>query len=236
MGSVSIMKAGFWPSFNNQALLAYNRTFSAGIDYQNRFNISELGIRTAGVVIPAGKTSVGIIYSHAGYSEFRREMTGIACGLNLLENIAGGVQVEYFSERASGEYQRKQSLTFEAGLSIRPSETITIGIHTFNPLPNSIRKAYLPSSLTAGLGIELNKALFAGAEAEMSSEDKLVLRTGFEYQTIENLWLRGGFSTENTSFSFGLGYLFKSLKLDLSFSTHEKLGLTSSASIVFKIR
>jgi hypothetical protein len=63
-----------------------------------------------------------------------------------------------------------------------------------------------------------------------------MIRTGFEYEAVKNLWLRGGFSTENSSFSFGLGYLLKSLKLDLSFATHEKLGITSSASLIFKIR
>ena len=84
--------------------------------------------------------------------------------------------------------------------------------------------------------IELSKVLFAGAEAEMSSGEKLIHHTGFEYEAFEKFRLRGGFSTENTSFSFGLGYLLKSLQLDLSFATHEKLGITSGVSLVFKVR
>ncbi len=91
----------------------------------------------------------------------------------------------------------------------------------------------LPSSLRAGAGIDLSGVLFAGAEAEMSSGKDLVLRTGFEYEAAKNLWLRGGFSSENTSFTFGLGYRLSSLKLDLAFATHYQLGITSGVSMVF---
>jgi hypothetical protein len=236
MGSVCVMKPGFWPFFSNQALLAYNTSYLAGFNYENRFNIRELGTETAGIVIPAGKTSLGFCYSHFGYSDFSRSMLGLACGMSLSENIAAGIQVDYFSEKTSGDYDNYQSVTCEAGLFFKPSEKISVGIHIFNPVPNSLRKTLMPSSIRAGAGIELSKVLFAGAEAELSSGQKLIVRTGFEYEAVKKLWLRGGFSSENTSFSFGIGYLLKSLKIDLGFATHEKLGITSSASLIFKIK
>ena len=48
--------------------------------------------------------------------------------------------------------------------------------------------------------------------------------------------IRGGFSSENTSFSFGTGYKLKFATIDLGFLTHEKLGITTSASLIFKIK
>jgi len=235
MSSVCIMKNGFWPSFHNQALLGFNSSFSAGINYENRFNIGELGTRTAGVIIPAGNGSVGIVYSNFGYNHFRRETAGLSCGLAFSRIIAAGVQIDYFSEKTSSEYDRRHSITCEAGLLILPNENLSLGIHLFNPIPNSLRKSFLPTTLRAGAGIKLNKVLFAGAEAEMSTGKALIIRTGLEYEVFNRLWLRGGFSTDNTSFSFGLGYLLNSLQLDLGFATHEKLGITSSASFIFKI-
>ena len=235
MGSVCIMRTGFWSCFQNQALLAYNKSFSAGINYDNRFNISELGTRTAGIIIPAGNASLGIVYSHFGYSSFRRESGGMSCGMRLSEKISAGVQIDYFSEKTTGEYENHQFITCEAGLVVSPSEDIRIGIHIFNPVPNSLRKRYMPTTLKAGAGIDLNEFLFAGAEAEMSSGKRLVFRAGFDYEAVRDFHLRGGFCTDNTSFSFGLGYQLKFLTLDLSFTTHEKLGVTSSASLIFKI-
>ena len=70
----------------------------------------------------------------------------------------------------------------------------------------------------------------------MSTGKKLLVRTGFEYEAAEKFWLRGGFSTGNSSFSFGLGYKIKPALIDISFSSHEKLGITSSVSIIFNIK
>jgi hypothetical protein len=229
------MKNGFWSSFHNQAILAYNNTFSFGFNYENRFNISELGTRSLGLIIPAGKASLGAVYSHFGYADFKRDMTGLACGMSLSGKISAGLQVDYFSERASGEYDNNQSVTCEAGLLITPSENTRFGIHVFNPVPNSLRKTFLPTSLRIGAGINLNKSLFAGFETEMSSGSRLIIKTGFEYEAAKRLWLRGGFSTDNNSFSFGLGWMVKIVQMDIGFVTHERLGVTSSVSLIFKI-
>jgi hypothetical protein len=234
-GYVCVMKNGFWSSFHNQANLAFNNSFSFGLNYENRFNIGELGTRSLGLIIPAGKASLGIVYSHFGYSDFKRDMTGLACGMKLSGKISAGLQVDYFSERTSTEYANIQSVTCEAGLLITPSENTTIGFHVFNPVPNSIRKTFLPMSLRIGGATYLNKSLFVGVEAEMSSGSQLIVRTGFEYEAAKKLWLRGGFSTDNNSFSFGLGWLVKMVHMDIGFVTHDRLGVTSSVSLIFKI-
>ncbi len=236
MGYVCIMKNGFWSSFHNQASLALNNAFSFSLNYENRFGISELGTRSAGLVIPAGKASLGAIYSHFGYTDFKRDMTGLACGLKLSEIIAAGVQIDFFSERTAGEYYNYQSLTFETGLIITPAENIRIGVQIFNPIPGSVRKTSMPSRLRVGAGTYLNKSLFTGLEAEMSSGSKLIIRTGFEYEAVKNFRFRSGFSTENNSFSFGVGWMMKMVMIDLGFVSHDRLGITSSASLIFKIR
>ena len=235
MGFVCVMRNSFWSCFQNQAALAYNNSLSAGFNYENRFNIKELGTSTAAIVIPAGKASVAAVYSHFGYPDFKRDLTGLACGLKLTGKLAAGVQIDYYSERTSGEYDNNQSVTFETGLIMTPSDNIWIGIHLFNPVPNSLRKTYMPEKLRIGAGTYLTTALFAGLEAEMSTGSKLIIRTGLEYEAAKKLWIRSGFSTDNNSFCFGLGYLTKIVMIDLGFVTHEKLGVTSSVSLIFKI-
>ncbi|MBK9390330.1 MAG: hypothetical protein IPN68_09115 [Bacteroidetes bacterium] len=141
------MKEGFWSSFRNQSLLAQNKSVSFGINYDNRYNISQLGTRTAGLILPAGRTSLGLIYSHFGYSDFRRNMTGVACGMKLSEKLSAGAQVDYFAEMAPGEYEDIHILTGECGVSYSASESTIIGIHIFNPVPNSVRKSSMPVRL-----------------------------------------------------------------------------------------
>ena len=236
MAYVCVMNCDLWSSFHNQAGLAFNNSLSLGFNYESRFSIKELGTRTAAIIIPAGRASIGAVYSHFGYSDFRRQMVGVACGLPLSGKIAAGVQIDYFSERSTGEYSNNQLLTFEAGILVSPSENVRVGIHLFNPIPNSIRKIEMPSCLQVGAGVNLSKELFAGIEADMTTGQKLVIRTGFEYEAAERFWLRGGFSTANSSFSFGLGCHAKPALIDIAFSTHEKLGITSSISIIFNMK
>lgn len=236
MANVCTMNGDLWSSFHNQAGLAFNKSFSFAFNYENRFSIKELGTRTAAITIPAGRVSFGAIYSHFGYSEFRRQMTGLACGIPVSDIITAGIQIDYFSERATGEYNNNQILTCEAGVIISASENLKVGMHVFNPVPNSIRKSDMPTGLRVGAGIDLSKDLFAGIETEMSTGQKLVIRTGFEYEAAKKFLIRGGFSTENNSFCFGMGYRDGPAMIDFAFSTHEKLGITSSVSIIFDIK
>jgi hypothetical protein len=235
MGNVCITNRGFWSSFSNQASLGYNKTFSFGLNYSNKFGIGELSTRSAAIIVPAGKASIGVLYSGFGYADYKRGSTGLACGMQLSDKLSAGVQADYFSERSAGEYNNNQFITFETGLIYQPSETVKIGVHLFNPLPNSIRKTYLPATIRIGAGTDLNKLLFAGVEAEMSSGNQIIFKSGFEYEVAKKTWFRGGFSTNNSSFSFGMGYFPGFAQLDLGFATHEKLGVTSSVSLVFKI-
>lgn len=236
MAYVSVMKSDLWSCFHNQAGLAYNKSLTVGFNYENRYFLRELGTRSAGTVIPAGKASIGALYSHFGYTDFKRDMIGISCGMPISEKISAGIQVDWYSERSTGEYRDYQILTCEAGISVAPSENVRVGIHLFNPVPNSIRKVEMPSRLRIGAGVTLSSELFAGIEAELSNSGKADIRTGFEYQAAKQVWLRGGFSSAYSSFSFGFGFKTKPALIDIAFSTHEKLGITSSVSIIFLIK
>jgi hypothetical protein len=235
MGYVCVVKNSFWSAFHNQALLAETNSTSVGFNYDNRFSLKELGTRSAGAILKSGKASIGAVYSNFGYADFKRDMAGIASALKLSDKISAGIQIDYFSARSSGEYENYQTLTFEAGILYKPNDNIRIGMHLFNPVPDRLRESYLPSRLNIGAGTNLSSALFAGIEAEMVSGHSPIIRTGFEYEAAKKLWIRGGFSSENNSFSFGLGYLAKFVLIDFAFSTHEQLGLTSSVSLIFKI-
>jgi hypothetical protein len=234
MAGLSVAIPGFWSSFQNQALVTRHRSIGFGFNYENRFSIKELGTRSAAMIIPAGKASLGVKYSGFGYTDFKREMAGLACGLPLSSKISAGVQIDYLSERTADAYHNIQFLTCEAGVLFSASDDIVIGIHVFNPVPNSLRKNSLPSGLSVGVGSDLSGLLFTGAEVEMLSGMKPDLRAGLEYEAGQNFILRGGFRTATSSFSFGFGYLAGPSRIDIAFSTHERLGITSSVSLVFE--
>lgn len=235
-GYACISKTGFWSSFHNQAVLAYHKSIKAGVNYENRFGLKETGVRTAGVAVAVNNASVAGVFSHFGYSDFSRSFAGIACGLALSGKVAAGVQIDYFLERMAGEYRNNHYVSFETGVLIAVTDDISAGIHLFNPVPNSLRKTGMPSRLRACANIKMNSSLVTGIAAEISTGEKISIKTGFEYEFAGNLFLRGGFCTEPASFSMGLGYIMKSLTTDISFASNERLGVTSSVSLIFIIR
>ena len=236
MGSLCIVRNNLWTSFTNPALLTDNQQIISGINYENRFGLQELSTKSLAVRMPVGKTFIGTTYSYFGYSQFSRGSLIISCGKRLSENISGGVTIDYFSERISGEYQNTRFISFKAGLILDVSEKTSIGISLINPIPDALRHNSLPSSIIFGTGIRLSDIAFFGAEAELSSSKKLSARTGFEYEAGKDFLLRGGYSTEYTSFSLGLGYTISRFTIDLGFATHEVLDITSSLSLIYKIK
>ncbi len=236
MGEVCIMRKIPMSFLDNQASLAFNQSFFAGITYNDRFSIKELGTRTVFMAFPSGKASIGLIYRHSGYSDYKRDIGGLACGIRLSDIMAAGVQLDILSERAAADYYDHMTLSCETGIIISPDEKTSIGIHVINPVPNSLRKEAMPLTVRAGAGTYLDRSLFAGLEAEMTTGGSLVLKTGFEYEVIKDLRLRGGFITKNNAFTFGIGYGVKMVIADIGFIIHDRLGTSTTVSIIFKFK
>ena len=236
MGNIMPVTDPFWTVFQNQGSIAKIRSFTAGINYENRFFLSELSTRSVALALPAGKASFAGLYSYFGYADYRRQTVAVACGLPLSDRISAGIQIDYFNERTYGEYSAWQSVTCEAGILIEAAENLSLGIEVFNPVPNSIRKNELPSRLRLDISGRLNSALCAGAGVEMSSGGKPCVSMGMEYKIYKDLSVRGGFRSEFTSFSFGMGYRAGLAVIDIAFYTHEKLGISTAVSVIFNLR
>ena len=235
MAFVSVMKKDFWSSVHNPGSLSYVRKTTFGTSCENRFGIPGLGTVTAAAVIPVSRSSLGLDCSMFGNSDFRRQKASLACGLPLGPAFSAGIRIDYFSERTYGNYSNIGYVTFETGAVIRISNTVNAGIHIFNPLPSSLRKRPMATVLSTGMGAEIGTGLFIGSECEISTGGGAELRTGFEYELSKRLWIRGGYKTGHSSFCFGLGYKTGPAVADVSFTTHERLGITSSVSLTFNI-
>ncbi len=236
MAGSCVMKPDFWSAFYNQASLSFIKTSMFGINYENRFCLKELGTETAGLIIPSGRATLGTVFSHFGFKDFRRQSAAISCGLKLSEKMSAGIQIDYFRESFPGTENNSNSVTFEGGLLFDVSENIRLGMHIFNPVPNSFRKISLYSGLSVGGGIQLNKFFLASAEIGIVTGENIVFMTGVEYSAASNFRIRGGFRNENNSFSFGFGYEFHNIRLDVGFASHDRLGITSSVSMIFHLK
>ena len=231
----TVATTGFWTSFHNQASLAYLNSLSLGVNQDNRFGLSELSNKTFGFILPTGHGSLGAIYSYYGNDDYKRHSAGLAYGLKINRMLSLGVQADLFSTRAALDYESTNELSCEIGALLKPSERLSIGLHAFNPLPNSIRELDMPTVLSLGIGYLFSGTFYTGIELESSSTGHNNIKLGMEYQFYGNFYVRGGLMSRPRGMAFGLGYSGGFFQGNLGFITHEDLGLTPSLSIVLYI-
>lgn len=232
MAYATASSIGFWNSFHNQASLAHMHKLSFGLNQDNRFGLAELSNKTFGFILPTGKGSLGAVYSYYGYSEYYRHSAGLAYGTKLGRMLSVGVQADLFSTRATGDYENTNELTFEVGALFKPTSGLSIGLHAFNPLPNSLRNHDIPTVITMGVGYTFSEVFTTVIDLEASNSGHNNVRFGMEYQTFGNFFVRGGIMTNPAGFSFGFGYSGQIFQGNIGFITHENLGLTPSLSLV----
>ncbi|MBO7523798.1 MAG: hypothetical protein J6T30_08105 [Bacteroidales bacterium] len=235
MGKTGLTYPGISQAFNNQALLSDIKKLSFAANYESRFNLKELATKTLSIAIPAGNVTLGTKYSHFGYSDYSRSFVGLAAGIKLSKDFSAGVEIDYINEHSFDEYNDNHAITFEIGMLAHLTSNTDIGFHLFNPLPNALREKDIPIVMEVGIGHHLSSSLFITAEMSMVSEEKPIYKFGYDYEAVKNLWIRGGYVTENNSFCFGVGYKVKTVSFDLAIVTHDYLGLSSSASIIITL-
>lgn len=235
MGSVCNYRGTLWSALSNPAILAGMKNITTGINYENRFLVRELAIKSVGVIFPSGRSSLGFTALHSGLPDYRIFYGAAACGLQLSEKLSAGARIDLFSIRTYDNFDNIFSIAGELAFAFSPSAGRYAGVSIFNPIPARLRRNDIPSAIRIDGGLLLNENLYTAAGIVFCTDKAPQLRTGFEYSGVKKITIRAGFSTENTSFSFGLGCMTGPLLLDIGFRSHIRLGISSSISLTYNI-
>ena len=73
-------------------------------------------------------------------------------------------------------------------------------------------------------------------EAEKTFTTKMIYKIGLDYRFMNNLYMRAGATTSPDQLTFGLGYVIKKIKADISFSYHQVLGITPHVGIIYNFK
>lgn len=235
MGFCGLTVSDVWGSQHNQANLAFLSQYSAGIYYENKFNLKETALKSLAAALPLGKTgSFGLTATQFGYTNYTESKYGLAYARKLAEHFSAGVQINYNSLRIGDIYGRRQTFTVEFGIRARLIEPLTLGAHIYNlsrSQLNSYASEYIPTILRVGLEYRFSKAVFMLAESETTIQNKTNIKTGIEYGIREKFFLRAGINTQPFMASFGAGYKQKMLHIDLAAAYHQVLGFSPNISL-----
>ncbi len=236
-GGAGVVLTDIWASSYNQAGLAYLDGLSAGVYFSNAFNVADMGTKAFAFAFPAEKYgTVGVNYTYFGNELFNDSKLALNYSKKLGKRISAGVQIDYFMTVQGLDYGKRSVAVGEIGILTNPAENLYIGAHLFNPWRATFSEAqneYVFSLLKIGAGYNFSEKLILRLDVEKDLDYSAVFRAGFDYMFVENLFLRMGVSTNPTQFAFGLGYNFKGVSLDLTFTNHQVLGYYSQFGLSY---
>lgn len=229
----SSAKSGHWSCFHNQALMTSRPGTSVALALETRFMMTPLSSKAVSAILAGKAVPLGLIITHYGNGDYYRVFTGIGSAVTLTKGVSLGIQVDYITEKSAGDYRDVSHLTFEAGMTIMLSSSLTFGLHLFNPLTPVNT---LPSSINSGIEWKHTEDISFVFEAGKVTEEPLSVQGGISWNVLDRLTLRTGYMSSPSSFSFGLGFANGTLEMDAGFMVNSVTGITSSVSFIWNIR
>ncbi len=236
MGLSAAAVSDFWSVNNNQAGMAFYDKTGAGIYFENRFLIKEMGTQTGAFTLKTKYGMLGATIAYSGDANYSNTKAGLAYALKFGNRFAAGIQLDYIGTKLGEEYGKRSNVTFDVGIMVKITDQLTFGAHSFNPVHvklSDYNDERIPTTLNAGFGFTFSDKLLLTAEAYKHSEFPMELRTGAEYKLGNVAFARIGLSTNPARYTFGFGIILKNLTFDLSSSVHSQLGYSPQVSMQY---
>ena len=236
MAGVSVTSENLWATFNNPAMLARIGQVQAGVNYENRFLVRDLGISSISAVLPTRPGVFGLAFNQFGTNLYNQSFLGLAYGRSFGERFQAGVRLDARHTRLAEHYGQRTDLSFALGFGANLTNDLTLAAALFNPIRIKAANDFdekLPAIYRVGLAYRIENNLIVTVEAEKDIRYKPSLRTGVQYKYKEIAALRAGIGTNPLNHSFGFGFNFGSFIFDIAAVRHEVLGYSPQASLIW---
>ncbi len=235
MGNSSVALLDIWAGFHNQAILAKLDEKSFGAYYENRFEVKELSTKAFHFNYPTQLGTFSMNYTQFGFNLYKETKIGIAYSRALGKHFWAGLQFDQIRQELNQSYGSQSKYTFEAGILAEIFPDIHLGFHIFNPSQTNFTTAdyedKIPCTARFGLSWKMSDQTIITSEIEKDLDHDMRSKFGIEYGITEKISLRAGVYNHPNSISMGMGFSFKIVKANISFSRHPVLGYTPSADI-----
>lgn len=215
-----------------------NTRFQAGFSYIQH-HLMPISEQHGALFAKLGIGTADIQFSNFGNDDYRETSFSAGYSLRILSNLALGANMHLLSSNTSDPHYNDlpPSLTFSVGILYHEKTKYSIGAKIFNPIFTKLgdeQGSRIPVVMNIGGGYHLNKSWLATAEIEKNIYLHHTARFGLEYCYNELLFARIGFSSNPSTWSFGLGYCGGHTTIDLAAQVHSILGITPQISASYR--
>lgn len=220
--------------FNNPAGLAQLGWRELGLYYSPApFGFKELANGYIAYSEPLGFGSAGIGAMTYGFELYRESRLLLSFSTLYLNKFFFGVSFNYHIVSIQG-YGNKSIFYINGGCLGYLMNDLRIGffIQNINQASYTSDEDQFPILLNFGLSYTINEILSLNCAIEKDIRYNASVRSGINYDIIDNLSLRIGFANEPAEFSCGIGIHFSYFNFDYAVFVHPDLGLTHQAGII----
>ncbi len=232
----SVALSDFWSIQNNQAGMALIKNLSAGIAYENRFLVPNMGTANLAIIYPLKFGNMGLSMSYFGYALYHEMKIGLAYARAFGPRLRIGIQLDYLQTGLGDIYGSRSNVTFELGVQSDVTEHLTFGAYVYNPVRVKFSKyanEKIPAVYRFGAAYRFSDKLLTTAEVEKNTGyQPVILRGGIEYRYKKQFFFRIGFGTSQDVLSFGFGWHKRHMQFDIGSVMHQSLGFSPRTSLV----
>jgi hypothetical protein len=239
LGGNSIFLKEVWSSSNNPSQLPKLKGFQAGINYGNRFTLSELATKSLAATYGKENQGFGLSFSQFGYSLYSENTLGLSYGMQLSDNFSVGIQLNYLSTQIGDDYGSKAGVSATIGLTALITEELSFAAVLINPNRlklNDYQDERYPTLLKLGLAYTFSNKVNLMSEYVKDIDREGDLKIGVDYQFNKVFSFQTGYSTTPASFSFGFGINYTDFNIQLSSAYDQYLGFSPQISLIFNPR
>lgn len=236
LSNASVCIADGWSLDNNVAGIARLEKSEIGAFAENRFGLKAFSTVALVGIMKLGKSGgMGAELYRFGDKLYNEQRLGIGFA-HQLGQVSLGLKADLLQVHVE-EFGSKRVVAFSFGGQSEIIPNLLVGAHIYNF--NQARLAEfqderVPTVMKAGISYRPGKKVMLNAETEKDIELDADFKAGLEYQVIEKLALRTGFSTLTQSASFGVGFAARSFQINYAFTSQSRLGFSNHVSIGYK--
>lgn len=232
MGKASVGNIDIWSNYNNQAALAKLQKIEFGVSYENRFQLEDLSTKALALYYPTKLGGFNLNYTQFGFDLYKETKIGLGYSKALGKHLWAGVQINQMRIKINQIEGEQSKYNFEIGLLAEIFHDFYLGFHISNPSQEKFETLYfeeaIPTIARFGVSWHLSKETMLNSEVEKDFDNDARVKVGLEHQIVKDLYIRLGVSSKPNQISFGLGYQYNIVKINLAYSKHQNLGYTPS--------
>ncbi len=213
---------------SNPASLANFKQPSVGIYFEKKYLLNELSFIQTATAIPTRSGNFGIKTSYFGFNNYNETALGLVYARKLGTNFDIGVQFDY-DKITVASYGKSSFVNYSVGLLFQLNENFHFAFNTYNPIEINNEKnteIKFASNYKFGVGYKPFDKFFLAVELEKEKQQLPFVKLGIQYRFLPQILARGGIETNTALIYFGVGYFFKSFRIDVVTSHHPQLGIT----------